>query len=136
MNERLEINIGTTSLPGYYIDYHTTIRLASPSPITMEAYRYGGICIRTREDWNDQTAEMLTSEGLSRDEADGSRAPLVLLPRESRKRKGLYPNRCLPFQPELSWAFTRMGQNSQQACRWRHVEFLTDQAEGIHIGTR
>lgn len=33
MNERLEINIGTTSLPGYYIDYHTTIRLASPSPI-------------------------------------------------------------------------------------------------------
>lgn len=101
MNERLEINIGTTSLPGYYIDYHTTIRLASPSPITMEAYRYGGICIRTREDWNDQTAEMLTSEGLSRDEADGSRAPLVLLPRESRKRKGLYPNRCLPFQPEL-----------------------------------
>ena len=74
MNERLKINIGTTSLPGYYIDYHTTIRLASPSPITMEAYRYGGICIRTREDWNDQTAEMLTSEGLSRDEADGSRA--------------------------------------------------------------
>lgn len=69
MNERLKINIGTTSLPGYYIDYHTTIRLASPSPITMEAYRYGGICIRTREDWNDQTAEMLTSEGLSRDEA-------------------------------------------------------------------
>ena len=46
MNERLEINIGTTSLPGYYIDYHTTVRLAGPSPITMEAYRYGGICIR------------------------------------------------------------------------------------------
>ena len=65
MNERLEINIGTTSLPGYYIDYHTTVRLAGPSPITMEAYRYGGICIRTREDWNDQTAEMLTSEGPS-----------------------------------------------------------------------
>lgn len=36
MNERLKINIGTTSLPGYYIDYHTTIRLASPSPITMK----------------------------------------------------------------------------------------------------
>lgn len=74
MNERLEISIGTTSLPGYYIDYHTTVRLAGSSPITMEVYRYGGICIRTREDWNDQTAEMLTSEGLSRDEADGSRA--------------------------------------------------------------
>ena len=36
MNERLKINIGTTSLPGYYIDYHTTIRLASPSSITMK----------------------------------------------------------------------------------------------------
>ena len=47
MNERLEINIGTTSLPGYYIDYHTTIRLASPSPITMEAYRYASVRAKT-----------------------------------------------------------------------------------------
>ena len=47
MNEHLEINIGTTSLPGYYIDYHTTIRLASPSPITMEAYRYASVRAKT-----------------------------------------------------------------------------------------
>ena len=92
MNERLEINIGTTSLPGYYIDYHTTIRLASPSPITMEAYRYGGICIRTREDWNDQTAEMLTSEGLSRDEADGSRARISAINAENQQIIKQTPN--------------------------------------------
>lgn len=101
MNERLKINIGTTSLPGYYIDYHTTIRLASPSPITMEAYRYGGICIRTREDWNDQTAEMLTSEGLSRDEADGSRARWCYYQGKAGNEKA-----CIlivaSFQPELS----------------------------------
>lgn len=74
MYEQLEIKIGKTDLPGYYIDYHTTVRCAGSSPITMEVYRYGGICIRTREDWNDQTAEMLTSEGFTRDQADGSRA--------------------------------------------------------------
>ncbi|MCD7852190.1 MAG: PmoA family protein [Parabacteroides sp.] len=74
MNERLEINIGKMDLPGYYIDYHTTVRCAGSSPITMEAYQYGGICIRTRGDWNDRTAEMLTSEGLTRDQADCSRA--------------------------------------------------------------
>lgn len=74
MKEELEIKIGKTTLPGYYIDYNTAIRMAGASPITMEKYRYGGICIRTRPDWNDQKAEMLTSEGITRDRADGSRA--------------------------------------------------------------
>lgn len=74
MTEQLEIRIGRTELPGYYIDYHTTVRLSGSSPITMEAYRYGGLVIRTREDWNDKNAEMCTSESLTRQEADGSRA--------------------------------------------------------------
>lgn len=74
MDETLEIRLGKTDLSGYYIDYHTTLRCAGSSPITFEAYRYGGICLRTRADWNDQTSEMLTSDGYTRNQADGSHA--------------------------------------------------------------
>ena len=74
MDETLEIRLGQTDLPGYYIDYHTRLRCATTSPITFEAYRYGGICLRTRADWNDQTSEMRTSEGRTRNQADGSHA--------------------------------------------------------------
>lgn len=74
MNEDLEIKIGEATPDGYYMDYNTTLRCAGSSPITFEAYRYGGFVIRTREDWNDKNAEMLTSKGLTRTEADGSHA--------------------------------------------------------------
>lgn len=59
---------------GYYIDYHTTLRCATSAPVVLESYRYGGICIRVCESWNGQTAEMLTSERLDRNNADGSLA--------------------------------------------------------------
>ena len=72
--ERLTVRLGRTERPGYYIDYCTTLRCAGSNPVTLEAYRYGGFCLRTRPDWNGQTSEMLTSEGAVRDSADGSHA--------------------------------------------------------------
>lgn len=74
MTETLTVRLGRTECPGYYIDYRTTLRCAGSSPVTLEAYRYGGFCLRTRPDWNGQTSEMLTSEGAVRDSADGSHA--------------------------------------------------------------
>lgn len=74
MTETLTVRLGRTERPGYYIDYCTTLRCAGSSPVTLEAYRYGGFCLRTRPDWNGQTSEMLTSEGAVRDSADGSHA--------------------------------------------------------------
>ena len=74
MNESLEITMGATGSEGYFLDYKTVLRCAGTSPVTLEAYRYGGLVVRVREDWNDKTAQMLTSDGHARDGADGSRA--------------------------------------------------------------
>lgn len=74
MHEELNIKVGEAGQDGYYIDYNTILRCATSSPIIFEAYRYGGLVIRTREDWNDKNAEMLTSEGVTRADADGSHA--------------------------------------------------------------
>lgn len=74
MTETLTVRLGRAERPGYYIDYHTTLRCAGNSPVTLEAYRYGGFCLRTRPDWNGDTSEMLTSEGAVRKNADGSHA--------------------------------------------------------------
>ena len=74
MTEQLKIRVGKPKQRGYYIDYHTTLRCATSAPVVLESYRYGGICIRVCESWNGQTAEMLTSEGLDRNNADGSLA--------------------------------------------------------------
>ena len=87
LTEQLKIQIGKTGRQGYYIDYHTTLRCATSSPITLESYRYGGFCIRVCDSWNGQTAEMLTSEGLDRDKADGTPARWCYFQKDTGKDK-------------------------------------------------
>ncbi|NDV57901.1 PmoA family protein [Bacteroides sp. 519] len=74
MIENLEIKTGKSSLPGYYMDYTTTIQCATNSPITLECYRYGGLVIRTREDWTPGRANFMTSEGFTQKDADNTDA--------------------------------------------------------------
>lgn len=74
MKENLKIKIGKTPISGYYIDYTTTLQCATDSPVTLEQYRYGGLVIRTREDWTPARADFLTSEGFTRKDADNSDA--------------------------------------------------------------
>ncbi len=56
-------------------DLTTTLNCASASPITLEAYRYGGgIGYRANEEWTNKNSWVLTSEGKERKDADGTRA--------------------------------------------------------------
>ena len=56
-------------------DLTTTLSCATSSPITLEAYRYGGgIGFRANEGWTNKNSWVLTSEGKGRKDADGSRA--------------------------------------------------------------
>ncbi len=56
-------------------DLTTTLSCASASPITLEAYRYGGgIGFRANEAWTNKNSWVVTSEGKGRADADGSRA--------------------------------------------------------------
>ena len=69
-------NIGSfNGIKVWLWDLTTTLSCASASPITLEAYRYGGgIGFRGSEDWTNKNSWVLTSEGKTRKEADGTRA--------------------------------------------------------------
>jgi hypothetical protein len=57
----------------YYIaDITIELNCASESPFLILEYRYAGLGWRATEKWNKDNSEVLTSEGKSRNEADGS----------------------------------------------------------------
>jgi hypothetical protein len=62
-------------IKSYLVDLTSFISVAGDSSLTLEAYRYGGgIGIRATEEWTKDNSTVLTSEGKSRADADGSRA--------------------------------------------------------------
>lgn len=59
----------------YLVDLTTFLSVAGNEPIVFVAYRYaGGIGFRATGEWNRDNSTVLTSEGLTRKDADGSRA--------------------------------------------------------------
>jgi hypothetical protein len=58
----------------YVVDFTSEMTCATDDPVTLLQYRYGGFGWRTTEQWNNKNSEVLTSEGKSRKEADGSLA--------------------------------------------------------------
>ncbi|MCJ7448448.1 MAG: PmoA family protein [Bacteroidales bacterium] len=62
-------------IKAYLVDLTTFLSVAGNDPLIFEAYRYGGgIGIRTNQEWNKDNSTVLTSEGKTRKEADGTRA--------------------------------------------------------------
>lgn len=58
----------------YWIDITIKMRCATSSPLRLLTYRYGGLGWRGVESWGRDNCEVLTSEGNTRAETDGSRA--------------------------------------------------------------
>jgi len=59
----------------FLVDLTTYLSVAGDSAIVFEAYRYGGgIGIRANEEWTKDNSTVLTSEGKTRIDADGTRA--------------------------------------------------------------
>jgi len=62
-------------LKAWLVDLTTFLSVAGDSAIVFEAYRYGGgIGIRANEEWTNINSSVLTSEGKTRKDADGTRA--------------------------------------------------------------
>lgn len=55
-------------------DFTSSLNCATPDPVVLKEYRYGGFGFRATGDWNNQNSRVLTSEGKGRKEADASRA--------------------------------------------------------------
>jgi hypothetical protein len=68
------------NLPGtdngiFLIDFTTTLSCAGRSPLELEAYRYGGgIGFRAAPEWTRENVVLFTSEGKTRQDADGTAA--------------------------------------------------------------
>jgi hypothetical protein len=58
----------------YLVDITIDLKCASESPFLILEYRYGGLGWRATEKWNKDNSEVLTSEGKSRKDADGTTA--------------------------------------------------------------
>lgn len=81
INELQSVRIYQPSSPQDYYIADITIQLncATASPVVLEEYRYGGLGWRATADWNKTNSEMLTSEGKTRKDADGSKARWVIV---------------------------------------------------------
>ena len=58
----------------YIMDINIELNCASVSPVLLLKYRYGGLGWRATEEWDNKNSEVLTSEGKTRKDADGSKA--------------------------------------------------------------
>ncbi|NGM65216.1 PmoA family protein [Sphingobacterium sp. SGR-19] len=58
----------------YWIDISIKMRCATSSPLRLLTYRYGGLGWRAVASWNASNSDVLTSEGKTWENTDGSRA--------------------------------------------------------------
>jgi len=76
INELSDVRAYTGKINGksvWLIDYTSILNGALETPINLEAYRYGGgIGYRATEKWNRDNSYVLTSEGKTRKDSDGS----------------------------------------------------------------
>ena len=93
LNEILEVKAWNVSPDIWVIDYTTTLNSPLPNGILLDAYRYGGgIGFRATERWVKDNSSVLTSEGKTRLDADGSHARWCIVEGESdvpQKRSGI-----------------------------------------------
>lgn len=74
MNELQTVRVYRPDKDSYLFDLTIQLNCATKNPVILLAYRYAGVGWRTTEEWNKDNSEVLTSEGKSRTEADGSKA--------------------------------------------------------------
>jgi len=89
INEVLDVRIWNNSKGVWIIDYTSSLNTPLENGILLDAYRYGGgIGFRATEKWKKENCTVLTSEGRSRVDADGSNARWCIVEGESETRKG------------------------------------------------
>ncbi len=58
----------------YLLDHTVTQTNTTLDPFVVKAYRYQGLGLRARADWDDETASLLTSEGYNKGDGNATRA--------------------------------------------------------------
>jgi hypothetical protein len=91
MDERW--NVIAWNIPGvdgFLWDFESHLRPSTPLPILLQQYRYAGFGYRATEEWTKDNCEMLTSEGKTRQEIDGTSARWIYVTGDTKTgRSGL-----------------------------------------------
>ncbi|MDR0757433.1 MAG: PmoA family protein [Tannerella sp.] len=89
MNEYWKVK--TWNVPdGFLWDFESHLHPSTALPILLEAYRYAGFGWRGTPEWTKENCEMLTSEGKTRPEIDGTNARWIYVTGDTRTgRSGL-----------------------------------------------
>lgn len=89
LNEILDVRVWNTGGKETTIDYTTNINSPLKNGILLDAYRYGGgIGFRATEKWHKDNCTVLTSDGKTRLDADGSFARWCIVEGESSVPEG------------------------------------------------
>lgn len=89
MNELFDVRVWNIENQRYMFDYTSTLNTPLDSGIMLAAYRYGGgIGFRATEKWTKGNSSVLTSEGKTRKDADGSNARWCIVEGESAAKEG------------------------------------------------
>lgn len=75
LNELQSVRVYQPNEQGHYVvDLTIAMNCAGTSPVRLLEYRYGGLGWRATEQWHKDNSEVLTSEGKTRIDADGTLA--------------------------------------------------------------
>lgn len=89
INEILDVRVWNINEKARVIDYTTILNSPLQDGILLDAYRYGGgIGFRATEKWTKENSSVLTSEGKTRKDADGSNARWCIVEGESEVEEG------------------------------------------------
>lgn len=74
LNELQNVRVFRPAEDYYIVDLSSMFTCATQSPLLLLSYRYGGLGLRATEFWDKTNCEILTSEGKTRANTDGSKA--------------------------------------------------------------
>jgi hypothetical protein len=147
INELLDVRIWNIENKRYMLDYISTLNTPLDSGILLAAYRYGGgIGFRATEKWNRNNSSVLTSEGRTRKDADGSNARWCIVEGESATREGRsgilflsYPANRMHPEPMRVWppdANEGRGDVYFEFCPIRHKDWKLEKGNDYSLRYR
>jgi hypothetical protein len=147
INELWNIMVAEITESSYSVDMNITLSTPLKEGITLEAYRYGGgLGFRATQKWGTDNSTILTSEGKTRLDADGTHGRWLLVEGESSVpagRSGIlfmsHPNNRAHPEPMRVWPMDQYEGKSNvfvEFCPIRHQEWVLEPGKSYTLKYR
>jgi hypothetical protein len=148
INELWDVRVWESGTEGItVVDLTTTLNTPLENGIMLDAYRYGGgLGFRATENWHRDNCTVLTSEGKTREEADGTGARWSIVEGESsvpEGRSGIlflsHPANRMHPEPMRVWPLNANGGRGDmffEFCPIRHADWMLDRGQNYTLKYR